>query len=858
MSLNSEYQGINQPDTRFWRELGVSIDSVMELDSLNINSQLQTTLNKQKKDTIAELCTLYNLKVHKEKENNITSLLKMDVDKKREILVLQDFKNRRRNAINKFYRYKFENETEQYNSSTLTKLKHLYDNSFRTMIDIYTLYSWDIKSTGDRYTFEKKISKIEALKIPNVYKDTLVNTLFSGGDRKYKVFSYMDINSKIIVILYKQINDATRPDFDKALRNKEVVPLLFCVDVDEKIIEIKGASEKEKERLIKYFKENFNGCHPTLVKADIFNNYSPEDVIEAFTKGISPSKAEINDFIVNKITFRESPITNSPKVTLELENQDIWPSVIYAHINNCINLESLKDIESLTIKSKGKSRSIRSIILDNGNVLFTMNDSRLDEQAKQIIAKNFNLKFGIPLNQEIVNSKFEAGKADKVDYIMGIRKDDNLESDGLEILQELKKNSIIDPIVKRNFYCPVCNMEREITEEIDLNNGCPDCENPHLKIKNVNEYRLNSKAIKSFIRKSLKQLDEWVISKVESNLVLDENEHYRFFNLKHKEQDEILQVLITDQSIPLSIINRLKTMMTPTIIILVGQLEKFSHAYNSDCLHSITFGNIYVMEEHTFCSVYSKIISNLKQRFKSYVHNAASIAATSLSSIVENPSLIISKKYTNKKFEDDIYAILKDLFPNSIKWGKEASGKALPEGIFAITHFQRGATENEIKRVFSYDCKLNEDNKGYNLTKSEQRKATEYVKKLNDNDIITNFSDKKELTGHIFISNKFKEAQFTTMQEHFYENLGETSNAKPVFITLEVLLKIHKLYRDNYVHLSNSRNTFSKYLIHMFSKEVITSEIVDKAFKKILNKNVQEYDQLDTDAVTEFMDEGLI
>ncbi|MEH7056931.1 hypothetical protein [Bacillus velezensis] len=229
-----------------------------------------------------------------------------------------------------------------------------------------------------------------------------------------------------------------------------------------------------------------------------------------------------------------------------------------------------------------------------------------------------------------------------------------------------------------------------------------------------------------------------------------------------------------------------------------------------------------------------------------------------MSSIVESPSLISSKKYTNKKFEDDIYAILKDLFPNSIKWGKEASGKALPEGIFAITHFQRGATENEIKRVFSYDCKLNEDNKGYNLTKSEQRKATEYVNKLNDNDIIKNFSDKKELTGHIFISNKFKEAQFTTMQEHFYENLGENSNARPVFITLDVLLKIHKLYRDNYVHLSNSRNIFSKYLIQMFSQEVITSEIVDKVFKKILNRNVREYDQLDTDAVNEFMDEDLI
>ncbi|MEH6900139.1 hypothetical protein V7W39_18930, partial [Bacillus velezensis] len=71
-------------------------------------------------------------------------------------------------------------------------------------------------------------------------------------------------------------------------------------------------------------------------------------------------------------------------------------------------------------------------------------------------------------------------------------------------------------------------------------------------------------------------------------------------------------------------------------------------------------------------------------------------------------------------------------------------------------------------------------------------------------------------------------------------------------------MSIRDRYRDNYVHLSNSRNIFSKYLIQMFSQEVITSEIVDKVFKKILNRNVREYDQLDTDAVNEFMDEDLI
>ncbi|MBB2483320.1 hypothetical protein H5P36_24510 [Bacillus sp. APMAM] len=332
------------------------------------------------------------------------------------------------------------------------------------------------------------------------------------------------------------------------------MPLIFCVDIDEKIIEIKSSSVTDKNNLIKYFRDNFVDCNPTKIKTTVFEKYEPEEVLRAFTRGISPKKDEVNDFIVNKISFRESPITNSPKVTIELENEDIWPSVIYAHNNNCINLESLKDIEGLTIKSDGKSRSVRSIISENGNVLFVMDDSRLDEKSKITIIENFKKKFGIPLNQEIANSKFVAGKADKVDYIMGTRKEDNLDSDGIEIFKELKEKSFLVSSEKENFYCNTCNLEKEITDDFDIQEGCPECGNKHLKIKKINENKLNIRQIKSFVRKTLGELDDWTISKGESNLVLDESEHYKFFNLKHNEQDEILQVLITDQSLPIGVL----------------------------------------------------------------------------------------------------------------------------------------------------------------------------------------------------------------------------------------------------------------------------------------------------------------
>ncbi|MGE8078112.1 hypothetical protein [Peribacillus loiseleuriae] len=859
MSLNKEYKKTNAIDDIFWRELGVSIDSLTELSDYYVNKLFISTMERQRNKVLIELLELHSLKHFEQKEDNIKQINSLELEKKREILILQDFQNRKKASINKYYKDRFNKEKRQYNTSSLTQLKHLFNDSIINIIEAYTLNSWDIKSTGDRYTYENVIKLDEALKIPNEYSTTLIDVLYkgSGQAKKYKVFSYTQIESKVITILYKQISDSTRPDFDKALRNKEVIPLMFSVDTKEKIIEVKGASGKDKINLIKYFRENFSNCNPSMVKIEVFDDYKKEEVINAFLKGESPKKVKIEEFIVNKITFRESPIINSPRLTLELENVDIWPSVIYAHNNNCVNLQSLKDIENLTIKSAGKTRGVRSIILENGNVLFTMDDSRLDETKKKNISDSFKLKFGIPLNQEIANTKFEAGKIDKVDYILKTRTPENLDEDSSEILKELVSNTLINEINRKHFYCKSCNLEREITADFKIEEGCPDCGESDLQNKNIKEYQLNISKIKQYVKKSLKQLVDWEISKSESNIVIGKDK-YSFYNLKHKEHDEILQVLIADQSLPISVTNRLKTMMIPTIIVFVGQVEKSIEYYNGDCIQAITFGNLYLTEERSFFLLYNQHIVALKQRYKSYVSNAASIAAISLKGIVDDPSLIKSKIYTNKKFEDDIYAILKDLFPNSAKWGKEASGKPLPEGIFAITHFQKGPTETEHKRVFSYDCKLNEDLEGYDLSKSEQRKAAEYVNTLNNNDIIVNFSDKKELTGHIFVSNKFKEGQFENMQKYFYEKLAHSSNAKPIFINLDVLLKIHKLYRENFEHLSNSRNIFSKYLIMIFSKEVISHEIVDAAFAKVLNKKVQEYDQLDTDSVSEFLNDDIL
>lgn len=860
MSLNKEYSN-KSLDNSFWREIGVSIDRISEYSHTEMLPKVKALLQIKSKKELRELTTLYDLELKEDKTDMINLLLTLEENNRREILILNDFQNRRKQSINKYYKIHFSKSDIHYTSSSLTQLKHLLTSSHLTMVELFTLYSWGIKGSGDLYTFEKGITKQHLNKIPTEYSKTIINTLYKGSGNKneYRVFSYFETESSVLVTLYKKINDAPRADFDKAVRNKEVVPLMFEVNIKEKLIEIKSPTQTDKQNLLKYFKENYVNCSPSPIKLDVFEEYDKSEVISSFLKRTPNALKKVEDFIVNKIVFRESPIKNSPRVTLELENEEIWPSVTHAHINNCVNIESLKDIESMTVKTEGVTRKVRSIMLDNGNIVFTLDDSRLSENTKRKIFDKFKNSFGIPINQEIANSKFKAGEADKIDYFLSQSKPQTIIDSSKDTYDSLVKDKILYTISHHYFFCKECNFEQKIKEKEDVPTECPECGCNEIKRKNITEQKYNSSTIKSFTKKTLSKFDDFELAKSNSNIVFDD-EKLEFIKLKNKDTDEIIQVLIIDQVLSQKMLRRMKTMMTSTIIIFIGQSEKNIQSYSSDCIHAITFGSIYVQEEHMFGSFYSEIYNKLKIRQKSIVGNAATLAEEALKSLETFPSEI-DAKYTDKKFEDDVYAILKDIFPNSEKWGKEASGKAVPEGIFAVSFNEKGRIKNEKKSVYSYDCKFTRQDSGYELNRGEKRKAVEYVETLNGNDIIQSFSNSQELTGHIFISNKFKESQISTVKDYFYEKLSDSSNAMPIFLSLEVLLFLYRSYREEYEQVNNMRDLFNKELVKLLSKDSKDSKTsieiddVKKLIKKVQNENLREHAVLDTKSVSEYIED---
>jgi hypothetical protein len=851
--LNKQYVKESSLDSGYWREIGVKHDAIHELESILIHSRLKSILEQMKMPALNELRKLYQLSESEDDESLRESLYTLDLDDRKLLLKLHDFSNRKKKSVDKYYA-SMSLEDERYDKSSLAKLLHLFHLSPTHLIELFTWYLWDSRASGKLFVFDKEsISHSEAKKIAqeNTYNNELRDILYkaSGSKNQYRVYSYSIISKKVLILLYRQISDAPRADFVSAPRNRDVSPTLFLIDIDKKTVELKSLITEEGA--IKNYLQSTLDSNLGEIQPEVFVDYNKEVFVNSILKGssITASGDIVTDFTVFKIKFRGTPLKNSPQVTLELDSLDIWPSVEEAHANGTINLESIKDLESIQFKSSLGNRLIRSTILDNGNVIFSMDDSNLDTDNKKIIEEKFLDKFGVPLYREISNELFDEGKSDKVDYLMTISKVEKPSAFINSILAQLKKESIIMEMQNSFYYCPQCRIEYAYDKPEEVPNTCKDCDGDKISKRLSNVITVNLDSVYGLTKKRCKEkLTQWEL--VRENVLKVGSIELKCLHLLHQQNDMGLQIVITDKSLQKSALKQLNRLMKPTILVLIGQSERLINYSNYSCVEPVNFGKIYIEGEREFCELVEECSNKLQTRTKTFLSAAANEAYVSIGKITEDN--LKDKVYTDKFFEDDVFALLKDIFSNAEKWGKELSGKEVPEGIFALAFKQDGKIR---QRVFSYDCKLNINGKGYDLNKGEQRKAVDYANTLNSNDYIQSYSDKNQLSGHIFISNHFKSNNFKTMTAHFYEHLNDSFDSKPIFLDVSILCYLHENYSKNHQKIMNNRDKFYRELFDALMSGIVTTESLDKVFKKSLDNDLAEYKTLPTHKVTKELQE---
>lgn len=858
-TLNEKFSDSSQVDREFWMWLGVRYDTINEYTPERVDLQITQSFKELTLVEMNELLDLVDQSRCDRVETGLTLLKALELESRKRLLLLLEFHNRRKRSITSYYLAKVHDGAKHV--TVFNQLLYLYQESPTHLVEIYTRGMWENRGTGDEYRFQGYSLTFKNAKavISKSFEKRLGDKLYSksGKRNNYRLLSYQLVDEERILVLFlKQVYDGPLQDFIQPVRNKGVQVLLFELNIVSNTVEMKPSTQFERDGIKESLEETFGVLERNDPRP--FVEYDPSKV-GAVMRGEADSVEEEtlnepqtgeDEFIVYKVTFAESILHNSPELTLEQKDQDVWAAVRDAHEKECISFESLTDLKNLSVRTGKTKRTIRTRVHDNGNVYLTFDDSRLSPKQREVIEKNFEKRFGFPLFRLIANDHFQFGRADKVDYIMGRskRKEDAPE----DIYTELIENSFLCENKTIRVRCTNQGCSFNALQSID--NWIEECEICESPVEDYVESNLtiDIDTCRKGIYKAFEAIGSCGTWHVRGESTLKIAGRNREFLVLETNEGRVIQVHVTDDMVTKRVVDRIHRMMTPTILVFIGRQSKHLKSYNAECTVSMSFGDVYVRSSEDLNKLVVSLIKTVGLREKNYIASAANKAYSKVYDVLNAPNDVESSY--DKEFEQDAFALLKDLFYNTVKWGSEKSGKEFPEGLFTMSFAEKPGDKYK-NYAFSYDCKYHfawSKSKYYSINISEKRKAVTYVRKLNGSIHVPIFCEERQLTGHIFIGNAIKSGTRQTLKDYFERELGRNNRTIPIVLPLDVLAYLHLRYRENYADIQRARNVFMRQLFETFteSTDAIAIKDIDEVINTAIEPGIAEENIIDTVALT--------
>jgi len=853
--LSKSYNILDDVNTQYWDELRVNYEKI---DELQPEFALQVLLKSLKKCERQDLCSILQLVNFDIESDEIFSENVSKDSKAKYLLYIREFLNRKKKAVDVLYNRHFSNTDVHYESSDLIKLIHMYFSCPSKLFEILVIHEWKSKSTGNLFQCDKKMNNknLESLASDMNFQKALIDTLYreSGRETVYKMLAHCKIaDDHFIYLIYKLNKDTKRADFDRAKRIKDVDMILMSIKLSERIVEIKSSTKTEVRGLKRYIEEEMGSKLSDIIE-DVYSEYEPNKISRVFKEGEPFSGAEPEDFVINRMVFLNSLLIKSPEIIIQLPKSDVWISVVDAFKKKVVDINSLRDISQIKFTANNHSRVVQSVVLENGNIIFKLDDSGIDEVIKTAISEKFKNKFGFPLNQPVEN-KFIYGEAAQIDYLISLSTQMKLTSDLQTKFDDLKKQNIIREKIEILYKCQGtssgCGYQTNNKEDF-LDNKCPKCNSNEFITSKTVEFIPDDVEIRNLISK-------WLLNYVKQtpNFVhigepkkIFKGKEYVINQFEYKERP--YQVFVTGSIMSKSALEQIERQLIPTIVIYYGIDKEQAGLFTPNTIEYLDFGILYLNQSiDKFSKIISPVIETLEERASLHIATVASKAQASLKKIIGKTEEL-KGIYDENLFEDEVFPLLKDLIPNSEKWGNELRGKPVPEGLLALQFSKKDGIENLKHRyVFTYDCKLTNDKRGYDLGIGEKRKGMDYVKKLNKLGEISSYCTIGQVSAHIFISNKFRPTQIIAMAKYFYEQVGANYKVKPVFIEVDVLTSLYSFYIKNKEKIARVPDVFFEHLYLLLTPEdyQVTPAKVDEILDEVLYA-ADQYVQADTGRIT--------
>ncbi|SDQ37518.1 hypothetical protein [Halopelagius longus] len=746
------------------------------------------------------------------------------------------------NLLNEIYRREGQIVDSLYGSkqALISEIQSDEKDPEKVLMTVWAEGKWQEKSPGDEFEFESGDALQEEL--GRISKEKfVVDTLY---------------NSLIIIWTQKQVSRPREEDQTvRSYLDSDWSPL-FVRRRESTLIEIRGP-KRRRHQLNSEFSEE--GAATKILK-----ERSEESVLDDLSTIFGEQLASL-DLI--EVRFRQSRLPNGSQLTLrnmsgvqeDLQDETINPKVISPEIASKIAYLKFRDQNSGNIATIKVVRQTRGFSFEiQANYI----DDEETEAIKSVVEDNFNISF---------DKVYPYHLQYQTDYILH-----QILSGSTEAYQtyydDLKKKEkeIIDPYLnytqEDQFVCWGCRTEYE-----EKPTECEECGNESFDSKS--ELSIDHELIYDDVVDSLADLGQTVESeeldvKIEGlqmkEVEIGSSDYIRalFRRTQNSGQGglEATQDYRYEYFIyPLSghKPQRIGQYLLNTVFVTYGtayeqELDNYGTVHLLELLRSKDPGQLLL---EAIEKSHRGTQDRYRNRAKQAVRNLRQLQSKVDTGVIndygseDGPEDEFLDGYSAKKFEKDVFHLLKSIFNFTERWGRE--GKKETDGCLVIPKGDEGYW------VGGYDPKLTTDAKGYNIRSTEKDKVAYYILEESDREYIKDvLKDGDPIDAHIFISDIFRDGQFgptaDRVKDWFSLVKGEEStlDVPIVFLRVEDLLGLYEIFDSNYTFLREYPGvmaTFREEVVNQLSAKSGHIEFDEESCDEIKKKLIQELDGRDKD-----------
>lgn len=595
--------------------------------------------------------------------------------------------------------------------------------------------------------------------------------------REYRLYCWHQLGNRLTCQFMRFLEDRIIADFDGNLRNKAVAPVLMLFDCQSGYLEIRTSVKKARRAAIAAL-SNLLGVE--LVEAVDMDPIADYESVQFYRGFAEPEMS--NDVKVTEIRFTRSLLQPYPELALRAPKRDVRPACQRLLESEVIAIQNPMDVASMAL-SVGRSHvRITPTVVDGGALLLKCDIGRVRDAGKQArIAEFVQNAFGLPLNRAIDPARFESGRAVIADVLFTYENEHQVLPFQSTIYQDMAGRGLINRQAAAQYGCT--NEDCEWSDATPVG-ACPICGEPVVQVEDLVTISPDENAIRQTVVEAFRGAGWRLAAGDIQQTVMGVQFRFLAF-VPPEELNERLRVARTyrllvavcDTPVNATMVERLQRLVEPICLIKVGANRIAEHTAELAQLSTITAGQILTTTTTELRDYLSQLFEAQLKRFDQLVSSAARRVSVTLPNVLTEPPA----RYNND-FERDVFALMKFIWPSAAKWG----GQFIPEGFLSYRYGAGGEIE---ARTYTWDCKYSSHTDGYSLGMDEKDKAARYIREANAAATVAEYS--AYLTGHIFISNKFREQQLEGVSRLIY-SMTPGWLGKVVFLDVEALLEIYR------------------------------------------------------------------